>query len=237
MNSSRRNFLFVSSGAATGTMLVSGISESEAAEGINPSASGLVTGKPKPLRHKSIPGFLSAEQIAPHHTAHYGGALKGYSGLDTKLEESIKEGTPIDAVAYGAMQRARQSKGNSVVLHELYFDGLVPKLPDPKAEVRAAIEKRFGSLDKWAGDFQASAKAAAGWAMLTYHPVNGKLYNVVSDEHAQGPLWMAAPLVVIDVYEHAFYIDYHNRKAEYVEKFMDHIDWPEVNLRYRSASA
>ena len=47
---------------------------------------------------------------------------------------------------------------------------------------------------------------------------------------------MAASLVVIDVYEHAFFIDYHNRKAEYVEKFMDHIDWPEVNLRYRSAS-
>jgi len=236
MNFSRRNFLFVSSGAATGTMLVSGISETEAAEGIDFSASGLVTGKPKPLRHKSIPGFLSAEQIAPHHTAHYGGALRGYSGLDTKLEESVKEGTAIDANAYSAMQRARQSKGNSVVLHELYFDGLVPKLLDPKAEVRAAIEKRFGSLEKWAGDFQASAKAAAGWAMLTYHPVNGKLYNVVSDEHAQGPLWMAAPLVVIDVYEHAFYIDYHNRKAEYIEKFMDHIDWPEVNTRYRSAS-
>ena len=237
MNSSRRNFLFVSSGAVAGTMLVSGLSESEAADGIDFSASGLVTGTPKPLRHKSIPGFLSAEQIAPHHTAHYGGALRGYSGLDNKLEAGIKEGTAIDPNAYGAMQRARQSKGNSVTLHELYFDNLVPNLLDPKAEVRAAIEKRFGSLDGWANDFQASAKAAAGWAMLTYHPINGKLYNVVSDEHAQGPLWMAAPLVVIDVYEHAFYIDYHNRKAEYVEKFMNHIDWSVVNDRYRAASA
>ena len=233
-NFSRRNFLFASSGAAVGTMLVSGNSEAEAAE-LDFSASGLVTGKPKPLRHTSIPGFLSAEQIAPHHTAHYSGALRGYSGIDSKLEESIKEGTTIDANAYGAMQRARQSKGNSVVLHELYFDGLVPKLPDPKADVRTAIEKRFGSLEKWADDFQASAKTAAGWALLTYHPVNGKLYNVVSDEHAMGPLWMATPLVVIDVYEHAFYIDYHNRKAEYVEKFMNHIDWSEVNDRYRTA--
>ena len=236
-NLSRRNFLFASSGAAAGTMLVSCLSGVEAADGIDFSASGLVTGKPKPLRHKSIPGFLSAEQIAPHHSAHYGGALRGYSGIDAKLEQSIKKGTAIDANAYGAMHRARQSKGNSVVLHELYFDGLAPKLPDPKADVRAAIEKRFGSLEKWADDFQASAKAAAGWAMLTYHPVNGKLYNVVSDEHAQGPLWMATPLVVVDVYEHAFYIDYHNRKAEYVEKFMDHIDWNEVNARYRSASS
>ena len=228
-NLSRRNFLFASSGAAAGTMLVSGLPEVEAADGIDFSASGLVTGTPKPLRHKSIPGFLSAEQIAPHHSAHYGGALRGYSGIDAKLEQSIKEGTAIDANAYGAMQRARQSKGNSVVLHELYFDGLAPKLSDPKADVRAATEKRFGSLEKWADDFQASAKAAAGWAMLTYHPVNGKLYNVVSDEHAQGLLWMATPLIVIDVYEHAFYIDYHNRKADYVEKFMHHIDWNEAN--------
>ncbi len=236
-NLSRRNFLFASSGAAAGTMLVSGLPEAEAADGVNFSASGLVTGKPKPLRHKSIPGFLSAEQIAPHHTAHYGGALRGYSALDAKLERSIKEGTAIDASAYGAMQRARQSKGNSVILHELYFDGLAPKMPDPKADVRTAIQQRFGSLDKWSDDFQASAKAAAGWAMLTFHPVNGKLYNVVSDEHAQGPLWMAAPLIVIDVYEHAFYIDYHNRKTAYVEKFMGHIDWAEVNARYRAASA
>ncbi len=233
---SRRNFLFASSGAAAGTMLVSGLSEAGVADGIDFSASGLVTGKLKPLRHKSIPGFLSSEQIAPHHIAHYGGALRGYSGIDAKLEESIKKGAAIDSNAYGAMQRARQSKGNSVVLHELYFDGLVPKMPDPEADMRAAIEKRFGSLDKWADDFQASAKTAAGWAMLTYHPVSRKLYNVVSDEHAQGPLWMATPLVVIDVYEHAFYIDYHNRKAEYIENFMDHIDWAEVNVRYRAIS-
>jgi Fe-Mn family superoxide dismutase len=73
--------------------------------------------------------------------------------------------------------------------------------------------------------------------MLVLHPVNGKLYNLVSDEHAQGPLWMAVPLVVIDVYEHAFYIDYQNRKAEYVERFMDHIDWTEANARYLLASS
>lgn len=67
--------------------------------------------------------------------------------------------------------------------------------------------------------------------------VNGSLYNVLSDEHAQGLLWMAVPLVVVGVYEHCFYIDYHNRKAEYVEKFMDHIDWVEVNAPCRIASA
>ena len=70
--------------------------------------------------------------------------------------------------------------------------------------------------------------------MLVKHPVNGKLYNVVSDEHAMGVLWMATPLVVIDTYEHDLYIDYQNSKADYVEKFLAHIDWNEANARFRS---
>lgn len=229
----RRHFLFASSGAAAGSLLVPGIAEAEDRK-LDFSTSGLVTGQPKPLKHKEIPGFLSAAQIAPHHTAHYGGALKAVTGADTRLEEAIKTGSPVDPAAFGQLKRTINSRGNSVVLHEMYFDGLTPKAADPAAGVKAAIEKRFDSVDKWWADFAASAKDAAGWAMLVKHPVNGKLYNVVSDEHAMGLLWMAVPLVVIDVYEHAFYIDYQNRKAEYVDKFLGHIDWSEADARLRS---
>lgn len=229
----RRNFLFASSGAAAGSLLVPGLVEGE--EDQSPYAgSGLITGTAKPLRLKEVPGFLSAAQIAPHHTAHYGGALKAFVGVEAKLEESFKKGTVIDAAAFETMKRVQSSRGNSVILHELYFDGLALKTLDPTEGIRQAIEKRFGSLDKWAADFIASAKAAAGWAMLVVHPVNGRLYNVVSDEHAQGPLWLTVPLVVIDTYEHAFYIDYQNKKADYVEKFMKYIDWVEADHRYRS---
>ncbi len=228
---SRRGFLLASSGAAAGTFMVSGFAG--AGENGESSHSGLVTGRPKPLRYKSIPGFLSAEQIAPHYTAHYGGALRGYRAADTELQSSITKQLAIDPNTYGALQRARTSKANSVLLHELYFDALVAKPGPPDPEVVKAIEKRFGSFNNWAADFQASAGAATGWAMLAFHPVNGNLYNVVSDEHADGVLCMATPLVVIDVYEHAFYIDYQNRKTEYINKFMDHIDWREVNRRLK----
>ena len=234
----RRSFLFASSGAAAGSFAAPGLvnAADDPEQELDFSHSGLVTGQPKPLRHASIPGFLSAEQMAPHHTAHYGGALKGYVAADARIEESAKSGQPIDAAAYATLKRAVNSKGNSVVLHEMYFDGLAPEAPDPAADIRAAIEQRFGSVEKWETDFIASAKEAAGWAVLVQHPVNGRLYNVVSDEHAMGVLWMARPLVVIDTYEHAFYIDYQNRKVEYVEKFMPHVDWGEVNLRFRAAA-
>ncbi len=134
------------------------------------------------------------------------------------------------------MQRARANKGNSVLLHELYFDGMALASHAVPAELSAAINKRFGSFDKWAADFKACAKTAAGWAMLTRHSVNGKLYNLVSDKHADGPLWMATPLLVIDMYEHAYYIDYKNNKSAYIEKFLQHIDWHEINRRFVAES-
>ena len=230
----RRNFLFASSGAAAGSFLVPGLVEADEADKSPYAGSGLITGTPKPLRHQEVPGFLSAAQIAPHHTAHYGGALKAFVGIDQRFEESFAKGTAIDAAAFETLQRQKSSRGNSVLLHEMYFDGLALKSADPPESVRKAVEKRFGSVDQWAADFVASAKAAAGWAMLVVHPVNGRLYNVVSDEHAQGPLWLAVPLVVIDTYEHAFYIDYQNKKAEYAEKFLKFIDWAEADRRYRT---
>lgn len=124
-----------------------------------------------------------------------------------------------------------------MLLHELYFDGLALEATQRSDALDTALMRRFGSIDRWSNDFINSARTAAGWAMLVVHPVNGKAYNVVSDEHAQGPLWLSVPLVVIDVYEHAFYIDHANRKSEYVEKFLDHIDWVESDRRYRRVIA
>jgi hypothetical protein len=94
----RRQFVFLSSGAVIGNMVVSGSASAQEdhVDGFDFSNSGLVTGEPKPLKHKSIPGFLSAEQIAPHHTAHYGGALKGYLGpIVGSVLISIVLGVPI----------------------------------------------------------------------------------------------------------------------------------------------
>lgn len=229
----RRSFLFASSGAAAGTFVVPGLPAADTGP-IDDSQSGLVTGQPKAVKHREIPGFLSAAQIAPHHTAHYGGALKAVVEADARLEEATKSGTAADPAAFAHLKRLINSRANSVILHEFYFDGLAPKAVEPEERLRAAIEQRFGSLEKWTADFIASAKEAAGWAMLVKHPVNGKLYNVVSDEHAMGVLWMARPIIVIDTYEHAFYIDYQNRKADYVDKFMSYIDWTEANARFAS---
>src|SRR5687767_768162 len=84
-NFHRRQFFFASSGAAAGSFLATGIAGAAEGDHLDFSESGLVTGKPKPLKHKEIPGFLSAAQIAPHHTAHYGGALTAFGKIDQAM--------------------------------------------------------------------------------------------------------------------------------------------------------
>lgn len=228
----RRAFVLRSTGAVAGTMVVAGLPDLAEAQP-RPSTSGLVTGQPKPLKLTEVPGFLSAAQVAPHHTAHYAGAVTAFRGVEAAYDEALASGTPIDPLRFERLRQLQSSRGNSIVLHELYFDGLSRETTAPGTDLRSAIARRFGSVERWAADFVTSARAAAGWALLVYHPVNGKLYNVVSDEHAQGPMWMTAPLVVLDTYEHAFYIDYQNRKADYIDRFLQHVDWAEAEARYQ----
>ena len=116
-NPNRRNFLFMSSGVAAGSMLVEGIAEADETEITEFAGSGLVTGAPKALKHKEIPGFLGAAQISPHHTAHYGGALKAVVAADAKLEEANKSGTTVDPAAFAHLKRMINSRGNIVILH------------------------------------------------------------------------------------------------------------------------
>jgi len=98
--------------------------------------------------------------------------------------------------------------------------------------LRGEISKRFGSFERWIEDFVTCCTAAAGWGILARDAVNGKLYNVISDQHELGVIWFGQPLVVSDVFEHAFYVDYQNKKADYVKKFVTFIDWEEIGKRW-----
>lgn len=180
------------------------------------SDSGLVTGKPKALPYEEVAGYLSKEQIRWHHESHYGGALRAFTKLDK---------APVGS------HRPRTAKANSVILHELYFENMTGDKGDPGSQLAATIKSRFGSVDRWLDDFQAAAKSCRGWAVLSFHPVNGRLYNQATDSHDDGPCWFGVPLLVIDMYEHAYYIDFQNRKADYVTRFAEHIDWQVVSRR------
>jgi superoxide dismutase, Fe-Mn family len=230
----RREILRGFSGCAAGIMVVELAPGAEAAS-LNPfpQSSALLTEKPKPLPYEELPGFLSRAQLSPHHTAHYGGALKALQSDEAQLDQMLKGGQPLGGPAYTLLQKDKLNRANSVVLHELYFDNMAATAPAP-GDVRAALAARFGSLERWKEDFRATCMAANGWGILARDAVNGKLYNVASDLHEVGVLWFGQPLLVCDVYEHAYYVDYQNKKADYVGKFLEHIQWEEVDRRWRA---
>ena len=183
------------------------------------SESALVTGKARKLKYTEVKGFLSAKQIGWHHDSHYGGALKKFVELDAK---------PL------GNHRSRIAKANSVILHELYFDNMTADGGDPASVTNSALKKRFGSVDRWIEDFRSAALSCRGWAVLAYHPVNGRLYNIATDSHDDGPSWFGIPLVVVDMYEHAYYLDFQNKKKDYVNGFTGHVDWAEIDRRLRA---
>jgi Fe-Mn family superoxide dismutase len=196
--------------------------------------SGLITGELKKLKYEAIPGLLTKEQVTPHYQAHYGGALKRYLAIEAQMEKLFKGSGPAAGDAHVFAVKDRVNRMNSVLLHELYFDGLSPEKPAPKEDIRKALAARFGSLDRWVEDFRTCCMAAAGWGILARDAVNGKLYNVSSDLHEIGVIWLGQPLIVCDVYEHAFYVDYQNRKQEYVNKFVQFLDWEEIDRRWQA---
>jgi superoxide dismutase, Fe-Mn family len=223
------NAAFVGAAAAAATWLGS-VREARAEE---PAVAGsaLASGTLMALAYEALPGFLSNEQVGLHHSKHYGGALKALTDIEARLY--IGDGV-ADKAARRELGRAQSEKANSVVLHELYFRGMAPNAAPPAEDVRAALTKRFGSLDRWRADLETCALVANGWAMLAVHPVNGRLYHVVSDAHDVGPLWLARPIVIIDMYEHAYYVDYKNDKATYVKGWFDRIDWAEADRRWKA---
>jgi Fe-Mn family superoxide dismutase len=198
------------------------------------AGSALVTGNPKPLKYEELPGLLTRAQVAPHYNAHYGGALKRYLAIEQQFDRLFAGKEPAAGDAHVFAVRDRVNKMNSVLLHELYFDGLAPAPPAPRGPLADALNRRFGSVDRWAEDFRTCCLAANGWGILARDAVNGKLYNVASDLHEVGVIWLGQPLVVCDVYEHAFYVDYQNKKADYVANFLKFIDWAEAGRRYQA---
>lgn len=197
-------------------------------------SSALVTGKIKPMKYEELKGFLSKEQLTPHHQAHYGGALKSLLQIETEMEAADRLKANANYSPIRELKREEVHAMNSVVLHELYFDGMAAAGGDPAEAAQDVLKKRFGSVDKWVDDFKAAAVSARGWAILAQHPVSGKLYNFVSDVHDVGIPVLGVPLVVIDCYEHAFYVDYKNKKADYVGAYPKHIDWAEVDRRIKA---
>jgi Fe-Mn family superoxide dismutase len=113
--------------------------------------------------------------------------------------------------------------------HELYFDHLGGDGGDPSGAIGGLVERDFGSARAWRADLAATAMAARGWAWTAYDWDEGRVFNYIGDAQNTFPVWNATPLVALDVYEHAYFLDYQTDRAAYIDAFLRNLDWSVVN--------
>ena len=113
--------------------------------------------------------------------------------------------------------------------HELYFAHLGGGGGDPTGAFGALVERDFGSVETWRSDLKATGMAGRGWAWTAYDWDEGRLFNYIGDAQNTFPVWNATPLVALDVYEHAYFLDYQTDRASYIDAFFTNLDWDVVN--------
>ena len=113
--------------------------------------------------------------------------------------------------------------------HEIYFEHLGGDGGDPDGPFGQLVERDFGSVGAWRDDLKATGMAGRGWAWTAYDWDEGRLFNYIGDTQNSYPIWNATPLVALDVYEHAYFLDYQTDRASYIDAFFANLDWGTVN--------
>lgn len=178
---------------------------------------------------------LSEKLIVSHYENNYGGAVKRLNAITAQLATLDFATTPIFVI--NGLKREELIATNSMILHELYFDGL-GEGGEPGADLRDALARDFGSVDRWRAEFVAMGKAmggGSGWVLLTYSFRDQKLVNQWAADHTHN-LARATPILALDMYEHSYHLDYGAAAAKYVDAFMVNINWAQVSRLHQACA-
>ena len=176
---------------------------------------------------------LSEKLIVSHYENNYGGAVKRLNAITVQLESLDFTSAPVFII--NGLKREELIASNSMILHELYFDSL-GGAGEPDKDLRSALARDFGSLERWQTQFAGMGKAfggGSGWVLLTYSHRDKKLINQWASDHTCC-LAGASPILALDMYEHSYHMDYGAKAAVYVDAFMNDVNWENVSVLYRN---
>jgi Fe-Mn family superoxide dismutase len=164
--------------------------------------------------------------------AHY----KLYEGYVSKRNEILSKLAEVDLSAanqvYSGLRALKVDLSfalGGIKNHEIYFEHLGGDGGDPEGPIATLIRRDFGSIETWRTDLRATGMAGRGWAWTAYDWDEERLFNYVGDAQNTFPIWNATPLVALDVYEHAYFLDYRTDRAAYIDAFFNNLDWTVVN--------
>lgn len=187
---------------------------------------------PLPFNPKNLKG-ISAKLIQSHHDNNYASAVKNLNKVEEELSRVTKD-TPAFIVS--GLKERELVFSNSIILHEHYFGNLAGD-GKPKGKIYEGITKTFGSFERWEELFRAtglSLSGGSGWTVMDLNYHTGDLRTYWSGNHSQS-IAFGQPILVMDMYEHAYQMDFGAAAAKYIDVFFTHIHWDEVNRRYERA--
>jgi superoxide dismutase, Fe-Mn family len=187
---------------------------------------------PLPYPEDALEPIIDKETVKIHYTKHFDAYIKGLNAALEKLEKFRGEGT-FDGIK--AVSRDLAFNGSGVVLHWIYFTTIGPNAGgEPTGKTAELIKRDFGSYDTFWKQFAQASKdvEGSGWGILAWEPFSKRLIILQAEKHQNLTTWGAMPLMVCDVWEHAYYLKYQNRRAEYVDNFAKIIDWKKVEERF-----
>ena len=197
---------------------------------------------PKPLPFTKELVGISAKALAIHHDKLYAGYVSKSNEIAEKLTALRQSGNYEGNATYSelrALKDAETFATNGVYLHEWYFNVLGG---DPSAssgqvapELSKALAEKWGSVEEGLKYFSACAMAARGWSVLAWDTKAGALKHYNGDAHNQGGVWGCLPIIVLDCYEHAYFLDYGSDKKKYIEDFWKNFDWAKAGELYLKA--
>ena len=222
----RRDFIAIAAGATLAVTAADALAQSA------PKTEYAV--KKLPFDPAKVKG-LSEKLLVSHYENNYSGAVKRLNAITAQLAALDFATAPVFVV--NGLKREELIASNSMIIHELYFDGLGGE-GDPKGALAEQITKDFGSLARWKSEFSAIGKAlggGSGWVLLAWSPHDKKLVNSWAADHTM-TLAGGRPILALDMFEHAYAMDYGARAAAYVDAFMQAIRWDNVAQLYERYS-
>jgi Fe-Mn family superoxide dismutase len=190
--------------------------------------------KALPFDPAGVPG-LSEKLLRSHYDNNYSGAVTRLGAISAELAGLDLATTP--GYRLNGLKREELIASNSMIPHEIYFAGLVPA-ERPSAPLAQAVERDFGSHDRWAAEFAAMGKAlggGSGWVLLAWSRRDGRLVNTWAADHTM-TLADGAPLLALDMYDHACHLDYGAKAGAYVDAFMKAVSWKHANEVFRKTA-
>ncbi len=177
---------------------------------------------------------INREQFEAHMRL-YEGYINKMNEIDGLLaENSDLEQANSTYSEYRGIKRGETFALNGVILHEFYFENIGSLNNVPEDSVTRCLARDYGSFDLWQDHFVATAKASRGWVVLCYDPRSDRFRNISLDAHDIGNIAISVPILVLDMYEHAYFLEYADDKTTYINNFMKNIDWCIVKDRLES---